>query len=335
MSFKKKIIDIIQKKGKLVIDDYISLCLYDREFGYYKNKIAIGGKGADFITAPEISQVYGELIALFIVNQWQKFSCQPVHIIEFGPGLGTLMKDMMRVFQKFNDFFKNLSIHLLEINPVLIKKQNENLSIYSCVEWYQNIEDLPIFDGFSFIVASEFFDVLPIKQYVMENGKKIERYVMLDKDENLVFSHGEDVFEECLYDELIMKGIQKCQANAFFSGLLIIDYGYIKKDFIKSTLQGLRKNKYESILQFQGENDISHHVNFLKLQELLPSCFKNSFITTQGDFLKTLGIQERLEMLRKKTKGMQDDFLLSSCARLISPQHMGDLFKVLYASSHA
>lgn len=183
MGLHKKVSHIIDTRGKIAIDDYLHICLYDDEFGYYKKQVAIGGKTGDFITAPEISQLFGDILALFIITQWQQHASSqiPVHIVELGPGKGTLMQDMCRIFKKIPSFFNVLQIHLVDINPLLKEQQKNTLNGYNFIHWYDNIKHIPVLNGFTFILANEFFDALPIKQYIRKQGVLSERFIVKTK----------------------------------------------------------------------------------------------------------------------------------------------------------
>ncbi|CAO5675291.1 MAG: hypothetical protein HEEMFOPI_00209 [Holosporales bacterium] len=333
MSLQIKLQQKIEKIGEIPVDQYINDCLFDQEFGYYKTRHVLGREG-DFITSPEITQIFGELIAVFIIQEWQRFKGCPVQIIEYGPGRGVLMQDMLRVFSKFPDFMDSLKIHLIECSSSLKIEQAQRLKNNKFVFWHESFDTIPLNDSFTFVLANEFFDALPIKQSILKNEQRIERKIILNEKGQFCFNGNNLVEETHEYYKSMITPINERAKVASFLGFLIIDYGYFDEDVKGDTLQGMQDNFFSSILENPGMVDISHHVNFNTIVDCLDFIFTNIIFSTQKEFLEMLGIEERLNQLLKKANPNQRMELLSSCTRLISPSHMGELFKVLYASTH-
>ncbi|CAO5680698.1 MAG: hypothetical protein HEEMFOPI_01544 [Holosporales bacterium] len=335
MILLERILDHLKKNGQMTIDEYLNMCLHDKDNGYYHSQNVLG-KNGDFITAPEMTQIFGELIATFIMDQWhQAGEGNPIHLIECGPGRGVLMQDMLRTFKKFPSFYDNLRISMVECSSVLrmIQKTCFDTDIDIC--WYNDLEDVPCFNGYTFIVANEFFDALPIKQFVNKDGCLTERLITLNDQNHIRFNMNDDknLIEDCpAYEDVISAMNRHLEMTE--GGILIVDYGDFEKNRYGDTLQAIKNHHYASIFDTPGETDISHQVNFRKLSHLLSSRLNQSVIYTQGEFLQLLGIEKRMQTLLTQATPAQKMQVLSACARLISPQHMGTIFKVLFASTH-
>lgn len=325
----------ILKDGPISVDRYMELCLYDSKKGYYFSKDILGRDG-DFITSPEVTQIFGELLALLFVHQWMLGGeRKPVQLIECGPGKGTLMHDMLRILQKYPNLYNNLSIHLVEVSPLCKALQELKLKPHA-ISFHNNIEDAPYCEGFTFIVANEFFDALPIKQFYKNEEQRItlndrEKLSFTLKDSDTI-SINDNLVEDCPSYKNIMDSINKRLLYAP-GALLIIDYGDEEEERFGSTLQAIREHRIAHIFDEPGKVDLSHQVNFKALRGYLDPSFECLPLMNQGAFLKRLGIEERLYQLLEKATPQQKMELLSGCARLISPQYMGNIFKVLYATS--
>ncbi|QIT36543.1 class I SAM-dependent methyltransferase [Wolbachia endosymbiont of Brugia pahangi] len=174
------IYELIDKsQGSISISDFMNAALYHKEYGYYMNKLPLGN-GGDFITAPEISQLFGEIIAVWVMHTWKKLGKPPkFSLVELGPGRGTLIHDIIRVTKKYGSFFSSMAIHLVEISPTLQKIQKEKLKGLG-ISWHENIDSLP--EQPTIFLANEFFDALPIDQFVYRNGKWHENRVTKQND---------------------------------------------------------------------------------------------------------------------------------------------------------
>ncbi len=329
------IIKLIDDKGSISVAEYMEIALS----AYYSSKDPFG-KAGDFITAPEISQMFGEIIASWLVDLWYKMGRpDKVNLIELGGGRGTLTADIMRVMNVFPDLQKALQVHMVDISPVLKKLQQNHLAKYDNVTWYNKLDEVP--EGFSFIIANEFFDALPINQFERVDGKWRERVVTYDayNDELQLKHKGCDldidapagsIYEDSPASDEVITQISK-RIDEHGGAALIVDYGYDDVNAFGDTLQSMEKHAYADILEKTGDVDLTAHVNFAKLKDIADkNNVQTSRIMTQGEFLKTLGIEQRAKVLceNSKTKEEHNDIILSR-DRLISKEEMGELFKVL------
>ncbi|MBL0848846.1 MAG: class I SAM-dependent methyltransferase [Candidatus Liberibacter ctenarytainae] len=346
----KKIVDFIKKNGPMTIDQYFLWCLSDPEFGYYTTCNPFGASG-DFITAPEISQMFGEMLAIFLVSAWEKHGFpQCVRLIEMGPGRGTMMVDILYAICKLRpSFFSVLSIHMVENSERLKLIQQQQLSSYGeKISWCSSLSDVP--QGCTFFIANEFFDSLPIKQFVTTKNGMRERMVDIDCQGELIFSEGGQevernflpcvdcgpgmIFETSPYRDCQMKFISDrlaCEGGA----AVIIDYGHFQSS-IGDTLQAVKGHEYYPLLKHSGQADLTSHVDFQRLSSIALShkLYINGCIT-QGQFLEGLGIWQRMFSLLRQNAGKKE-ILLDAVKRLVGESSqqtsMGVLFKVLVVS---
>lgn len=306
---------------------------------YYANKSPIG-KNGDYITAPEICQVFGELIALWCLDSLQKQSfSQPVRLIELGAGTGTLLADVHRTFERFPDILGSYTTHIIDCCPALIEKQKKRFEKDKNVSWHHDFSTIP--PGFSIIIANEFFDALPVGQYIAANNQWHERLISIE-DGILQYHVGNAIegldipipYEGAIHEKSpeSVEWMQTiCTHLKTHGGIgLVIDYGEACYPWIGDTLQALYQHKKVPIFSNVGQADITHHVDFtaLKIQaESLGITCGN--IIPQGEFLKSLGIEERVFQLAKNADHDVGTRLLLAATRLISPREMGILFKVL------
>jgi SAM-dependent MidA family methyltransferase len=284
----------------------------------------VGAKG-DFITAPEISQMFGEILALWYINWWQSQNePKPIQLVEFGGGNGTLMADMLRTFQHFPNFNEALKrIIIVDASPILINQQ-KNQIMDARLNWVSNPEAIEPFSGSTLCIANEFFDALPIQQF--EPCGEV-RKIIAGKDSALIFANNnENCREEPTCYQPFVESINKTLALG--GATLIIDYGYSEPSPFTSSLQGIRGHKYYSILDNPGLVDITHHVNFTKLAAMFSPAF-TAELSTQGEFLLNNGIRERCQALCNNANQEDRALLSTAFVRLTAPQHMGELFKVL------
>ncbi|MCA4773816.1 class I SAM-dependent methyltransferase [Wolbachia endosymbiont of Mansonella perstans] len=172
LTYVHKLID--KNQGSISISDFMNAALYHKEYGYYMSKLPLG-KDGDFITAPEISRLFCEIIAVWVMHTWEKLGKpSKFSLVELGPGKGTLIHDVIRVARKYNDFFDSVSVHLVEISPALQKIQKEKLKGLD-INWHENIDSLP--KRPAIFLANEFFDAFPIDQFVYRNGEWYENRV--------------------------------------------------------------------------------------------------------------------------------------------------------------
>lgn len=305
---------------------------------YYRTRDPFG-KDGDFITAPEVSQMFGEIIGLWAVNSWQSMgSPKSFQLIELGPGRGTLMKDLLRATKHIPKFHDAIDIQLIEVSPVLKKIQKQNI-IHNRITWHKSFET--IIDKPFILIANEFFDALPIYQFIKEDNIWKKKSIGLNENEELVFTLDQEslminlipetkaiFYESCPEAVDIVAYIAK-KISEYGGAALIIDYGYLNGSN-GDTLQAVKNHKYHNILKNSGEADLTAHVDFKTLIETSKK-FKIDIVgpMEQSEFLKKWGIEIRKKQLLKNATIKQKLDLLSGINRLISPNEMGSLFKVL------
>ncbi len=338
LPLKNKILKEINASGPISIERYMEMALFDRKLGYYNKANPIGSKGT-FITAPEITQVFGELIGLFMVQYW--IDCgqfKPFTLLELGPGKGTLMSDLLRSSLIVPDYLDSCNLCLLEKSHSLKEQQMKNLQDTNPV-WLDSLEELP--DQPVIALANEFFDTLPIRQFV--RGKKYWQ-------ERLVGKSGDSLQFE-LSPEFEFKPLEgrlkdtsegdiveiRTGALGFIQGILdkikkyggiflIIDYG--ESQSLGDTFQALEANQYANPLANPGSADLTSHVDFGALVKDIDD-ISVSPLLGQGKFLQNLGILQRSQILAKNLTGEELEIHRKAIDRLISPHQMGNLFKVM------
>jgi len=327
---------MIEAEGPMPLDRYMALCLGHPQFGYYMTRDPFGASG-DFTTAPEISQVFGELIGVWLLNSWAALgSPKKFALIELGPGRGTLMADVLRAVKAVPEFVLGAEVHLVETSPTLRAIQREKLGV---VNWHDTVESLPSLP--CFIIANEFFDALPIQQFENRAGRWFQRCIGLGEDKlkmGLVpttpMSAGEGLYEISPVSQAIAQdlGIHIAKHGG---AALVIDYGHLKSAS-GDTLQALRRHEFVSVLETPGETDITAHVDFEALAKAFISGGADLLpMLTQGQFLKAMGLDMRTEKLAAKLEGQpREDFKLAS-RRLAEADQMGNLFKVMAVAQKA
>ena len=336
---QNKIYDALNKSEFLYLDDFMEISLRDEEYGYYTSNKAIG-KDGDFITAPEISQMFGEIIAVKIFNLIHTKGIKKFNLIELGPGRGALISDITRVLDTLLDNDTNYTIHFNEINKLYIQNLK---NIYPNCKIHKNFNSYP--NEFSVIIANEFFDAIPTRQLMSKKGNICETVIKLDQKDGLRFDFIKprpDIskFVKNMQDLKDLEVIEfSPETNLIFQELidfllinngffLLIDYGYINLPKI-STLQSVKSNKKTDFLDNPGNQDITYHVNFNNLQNILEENKINDFIiNTQSDFLQQNGILDRANILIKKNPKREKQ-LNEQLEILINKEYMGNLFKVL------
>jgi NADH dehydrogenase [ubiquinone] 1 alpha subcomplex assembly factor 7 len=335
----------IRSTGPMSVAAYMALCLTYPRLGYYAGSDPLGGSG-DFITAPEISQMFGELIGFFIVNVWQQMGePRSFTLLELGPGRGTLMADALRVAARAEGFLDAMHLQLFEANTVLRAEQKARLARYAPY-WAEQVD--AVSEDPLFVIANEFFDALPIRQFVRAKDGWHERLVGLRDgrrafglsptsipDETMpasVRSAGpEAVYEAGLAARDVMLRLGRRLA-AQGGVLLAIDYGY-PSTRTGETLQAVRRHAYADPLQAPGKTDISAHVDFGALRASAREAgLQVAPLATQGEFLRRLGIDERAATLARANPD-QADAVEAARLRLTEPGQMGELFKVFCAWS--
>ncbi|BET35319.1 MULTISPECIES: class I SAM-dependent methyltransferase [Wolbachia] len=329
---------IDKSQGSISISNFMNAALYHKEYGYYMNKLPLG-KDGDFITAPEISQLFGETTAVWIMDTWEKLGKpSKFSLAELGPGKGTLIHDVIRVTKKYSCFFSSMDIHLVEISPILQKIQKEKLKGLD-INWHTDVDNLP--NQPTIFFSNEFFDALPIDQFVYRDGQWYENRVIKQDDGSLSLSlqcltrpktglqtgmtggFNGAVVEVYLAGIEILKKLENKIVNNG-GAALIIDYGYLYPSY-KSTLQSIRQHQYANFLENIGNSDITALVNFQALKDSLK--YLNCEILTQREFLYLFGIKERAQALMKNASNEQKNKIFSEFLRLT--ENMGTLFKVM------
>lgn len=322
----------IISEGPIPLESFMDIALHHPEHGYYTKAPAIG-KDGDFITAPEVSQMFGEIIGAWCIDMWHKFgSPTPFNLVELGPGRGTLMKDLLRVAKKSPDFLQAMNLILIERNQTLKAQQSQALESNS-PKWSSDFTTAP-FDPRSptLIIANEFFDAFPVQQFTEENGKWFATHVDVKNDKlafsNIKVNHTPPFLEHSPQAEDYFNTICS-HINKHKGAMLTIDYGY--EDGQGHSLQALREHSHSSPLEHVGESDLTAHVNFKTLNTIAHTAgLATAGPTTQGRFLSSLGILQRAQQLQSQNP-LQIPQITSDLMRLTSPQQMGSLFKVLCA----
>lgn len=346
----------IAESGPLPVSDWMSACLYDPDHGYYMTGTPVGAKGA-FITAPEVSQMFGELLGLWAAAHWQAAGGQaaggqaagataPVRLVELGPGRGTLMVDALRAIgQALPDLAAVLTVHLVETSPVLRDMQARALQGQP-VTWHDDMGDIP--DGFTLLLANEFFDALPVQQYVQAGARLEERCVEVDADGGFAFTTSatpeghRGIGTPALADAATRATIlESCPAaNGWAAAIgarlrdhggaaLIIDYGQ-EQAWQGSTLQAVRDHQRADPLEAPGKADLTAHVFFGEIRNVAEMEGARGWpLLTQGELLTRLGIQARRAALSRGAEPAQAADIDSAVTRLVSPDQMGTLFKAL------
>lgn len=352
-NLKEYLIEILEEKESIPIHDYMALCLQHPEFGYYQKKEALGRKG-DFITAPEISQSFGEIIGSYCAYIWQILG-EPsqFHLIELGGGYGTLMSDILHVIKKYPAMMESFHIHMVETSPVMIARQKKAFEKYDLpIFWHKDLDQLPK-DAPCMFLGNEFFDALPVRQLQKEGGFWYERHMQLNKQNEFEFCLGnrpvcppethllaDDAKDGHMieYSPLSLKFLdQMARHLQKQTGVgLFMDYGYIFPTFGES-LQAIKNHEYVDIFAYPGESDLTAHVDFGALGQVIGGYSKELKLLppmSQGDFLLQLGIMQRGEALKASLSSQEEkDLLDSAIHRLTDKDEMGGIFKI-FAFGH-
>jgi NADH dehydrogenase [ubiquinone] 1 alpha subcomplex assembly factor 7 len=336
----------IRQTGPISIATYMTLALTHKRKGYYSSGADPLGTKGDFITAPEISQMFGELIGFFFVNLWQQLGePKSFTLLELGPGRGTLMQDALRVAARAEGFLDAAHLQLFETNPALKAQQAERLGQYNP---YWSDDVAAVADDPLFVVANEFFDALPIHQYGRVSGGWHERQIGLVDGKRLMGysptvlpndampaavrdAEPGSMFERSPQAVLVMQQLgQRIAAQR--GALLAIDYGHATTQ-TGDTLQAVKRHAFADPLESPGDIDISAHVDFGALRDAAVGVgLTVAPVATQGDFLRRLGIVERAAMLSKANPALTGE-IDRALDRLTGKEQMGELFKVFCAHS--
>jgi NADH dehydrogenase [ubiquinone] 1 alpha subcomplex assembly factor 7 len=341
-ALKDELRRIIASEGPMTVERYMALCLGHPVHGYYTSRDPLGAAG-DFTTAPEISQMFGELIGLWAVEVWAAMG-EPkrLRLIELGPGRGTLMSDLLRAARVRPAFLAAIEVYLVEASPVLREKQNERLAGAPVrIAWRERLSDMP--GGPALVIANEFFDALPTRQFVRTERGWCERLVGLDADGELAFGLAQelavgwpeagrtgDVLEWSRAAVEVVSDI----ARRFVSrggAALVIDYGYEGPTF-GDTLQAVKRHAYADPLAEPGAADLTVHVDFARLADAAKAggAARHGPVP-QGGVLRALGIEARAARLKARATPSQAAGIDAAIERLTGPgaDGMGELFKAM------
>jgi len=323
----------IKANGPISLSDFMADALGHPTYGYYRSRDPLGRSG-DFITAPEISQMFGELIGAWCMVVWHAMGePDPVVLCELGPGRGTLMADLLRAAAIDAPFRKAVRIHLVETSPALRARQATTLAGERPI-WHDELAKVPA--GPMLLIANEFFDALPIRQFIRRAGAWRERMVGLSGD-GFAMVEGPPVTITAppAQDGAIFERNEKTAAIAAKLGArlaaeggaaLIIDYAHARTA-PGDTLQAVRGHARADPLADPGEADITAHVDFEALADAAEPARAWGPVT-QGRFLRALGIEVRTDRLMRGNPTKAKD-IESGCSRLIDAGAMGTLFKAL------
>lgn len=327
----------IARAGPITVAEYMHQCLYHPTLGYYTTADPVGGQG-DFITAPEVSQMFGELLGLALAQSWlDQGAPASFCLCELGPGSGQLMSDVLRATRSVPGFHDALELFLCELNPKLKERQKATLAEFS-PNWVEKIEDLPARP--LWLLANEFFDCLPIRQFIKTEEGWQEKMVAV-KDDVLVFARGPigQLADELPADfpagttlelrpsaNAIMEDIAK-QIADHGGCALVFDYGSAGET--GDTLQSLKHHEKVPPFAYPGSSDLTAHVDFAALAIAAAQHAQVTGITDQGVFLERLGITGRAQHLASHLRDEALEIHIAAHRRLTHPEEMGKLFKVL------
>jgi len=331
----------IRREGPLRLDTYMQMCLADPDHGYWSKARAIGRDG-DFITAPEISQVFGELMGVWAAATWQRMGEPAVlRLIELGPGRGTLMADALRAASVLPPFLAAVRVHLIEISPALRRMQQRTLaSIGLAVAWHAQLAEVP--PGPAIVIGNEFLDALPIRQLVFGEGGWRERTVQFDSEDVLQFGLGEvvgfqghappragDVAELRSGEDAVLGDLEN-RADPVMA--CFIDYGPACAGY-GDTLQAVRRHAYVDPLSEPGDSDITAHVQFGAFARKARALgLAADGPLTQAEFFGRLGMVERAARLMAANPAGAGQ-IEGAVQRLLAPTGMGSQCKVMIVRS--
>ena len=343
MNIKKNLIDKIKKNGSLNVAEFIEICLFEND-GYYLKNNPIG-RYNDFITSPEISQMFGEVLTMFLINYWENKIKNNFNLVELGPGKGTLLNDILRSSSSNQKFLNSMDLTLIEKNKSLIGIQKKNINhknITWCEEFDISNKNIP-----SIIYSNEFFDCFPVQQF-HKKEKWYEKYVNYNEvEQNFT------LVSQQVEDEKILKSLEKfeqvkvaeiarsrdeyfelvCEFIKKYKGVFItIDYGY-KNPPNHLSLQTIYQHKKTHLFENIGNQDITAYVNFDQLISIANKYnLKIETFCSQKDFLISCGIKERKKNLLKNKNDETIKKINFEYDRLVNNSQMGKMFKVLVIS---
>ena len=331
------------RSTNIPLDKFIELALYDKDTGYYMKKNPFGKEG-DFITAPNITRLFSEIIAIWVVTFWKSIgSPKKFNLLELGAGNGEMMKVIWATLENFPECFNSCSFSIHEKSDFLINKQKENLKSEK-ISWVKDIKQVNSHP--TIFLANEFFDALPIKQFFKKKEDWIERFVDLKEENKAEFK--EQLTDIKKIEQQLNFEISKNQNIIEYSpdtfkylknicsivkkndgGILIIDYGYLSSK-MHETLQAVNNHKHSNVLEDIGDSDITYNINFNLFNKFIEQFSDlNSIVSNQKKFLTSMGILQRAEMVSENIPFSKKTDLFYRIRRLIDEKQMGELFKVM------
>ena len=333
----------LKKNHNLPLDKFINFSLYDKKYGYYMKKNPFGKEG-DFITAPNISRLFSEMIAIWIVSFWQSLgSPKKFNLVELGAGNGEMMKDLIESFKNFPIFLNSCNFMIHEKSSSLIKIQKKKLTKKK-IRWISRLNKIK--KEPCIFIANEFFDAIAIKQFRKQGNIWFEKFVSfkgngktsffekkidikkIEKKIKFKISKNQNFIEYSELGFIYLKDISKIiKKNT--GGLLMIDYGYNEKK-MKNTLRAISNHKFANILENIGNIDITHNINF----DLFKNFIKQmgglgNNLSTQKEFLLKMGIKQRADIISRNQSFLKKADIYYRLEKLIDEKQMGNLFKVL------
>ena len=341
----EEIRQLIANEGPISIERYMQLCLQHPRHGYYTTREAIGRDG-DFITAPEIHQMFGELIGLWAAQVWLASGApRKMRLVELGPGRGTLMADALRATRIVPGFHGSIHVALVETSPRLAAAQRERLhGAIAPLTWHRTIDDVS--DGPAIILANEFFDALPVRHYVRDAAGWHERLVGLDGADQLMFGAARETIAidppaapgqvlEVNHAAMALMGTLAGRIACQGGALLVCDYGHAQSS-LGETLQAVRGHRFADVLETPGEADLTTHVDFAALARAATQAGAAVHgPIAQGVFLQRLGIEARAAALRPRAEPHQAAAIDNALERFTSPSSsMATMFKAMAVAPH-
>jgi SAM-dependent MidA family methyltransferase len=347
----ERLVRLIAASGPIGVGDFMAACLFDPQHGYYTTREPFGREG-DFVTAPEVSQMFGELVAVRLLQAWQAAGNPlPATIAEIGPGRGTLMKDIVRTLRRLApDLASAADFALVEASPRLAAVQEETLrGSGPAYAWHATVDTLPRRP--LFIAGNEIFDALPFRQFVRTDQGWVERAVGIGEDGAFRFVPGTSalpldalpqklrdaangsIFEIAPAREALMSKIAEHIAMHGGAGIFF-DYGHLAPS-AGDTFQAVRRHCSEDVFANPGEADLTSHVDFAALAAVASAHGLAVQATTQGEFLLAMGLLERAGSLGRAADDGGRALIVAAVERLAGPDQMGELFKVLIIRSSA
>jgi SAM-dependent MidA family methyltransferase len=341
---------LIKSAGPMPVSRYMELCLTHPQYGYYMTRDPLGREG-DFTTAPEVSQMFGELLGLWAAAVWKSMGMpNPVRLIELGPGRGTMMADVLRAIRVLPSFYHAVSVHMVEINPALIDRQKETLSgIKPVTTWHDRVDEVQ--EGPAIVLANEYFDALPVHQVIRQQRGWHERVIDISPSGQLVFTAAPEPLKH--FDLLLPPLVRAAPTGAIFEwrpnheimrigrrvrhqggAALIIDYGHVRSD-AGDTFQAIARHSFTDPLRNPGQADLTAHVDFQALAlGAEDTTARLHGPVEQGEFLRRIGIETRAATLMSKASPQVSADIEAALRRLTGTGRgaMGALFKVLGVS---